>query len=102
MAHPTPHIIDAKISMPLGDGEDSTLITVRIKFDFLPEWKPDGTDPGAAAEVEFDSAKLIDDGGLQNPPQGVDLEDLCRDWLADEGYEPACQIAERERHGDWE
>jgi|SRR5882672_297225 len=102
MAKPTPHTIDAKISMPLGDGEDATSIMARIEFSYLRGRPGDRTDPADPAEVEFGRATLIDDGGLQNPPQGVDLDDLCQDWLADAGYELACQLAERERHGDWE
>jgi hypothetical protein len=89
------HRITAKI------GEGETELTIDIAYSYKPEWPADSMDPGAPAEMEVIKAVVVGDEDFNNFLPAY-VRDLAQNWLDDEGYEMACQHAERERHGDYE
>jgi hypothetical protein len=119
MAKPTEHRITADLPLqPARGGEGETVyVKADITYTYLPGTPGCRTlsngDPGwppEPAEVEVLSAVLIDERKPGDPvteaelerPTAAELKLMAENWLADEGYDLACQLAERERHGDWE
>jgi len=77
--------------------------TIRVQIDYsytpgVPARGPSyysGGEPAEGAEVSVLDATLLDGDGL-DPPRSV-LLDWCQDFLDDDGYDKACEIAEDER-----
>jgi hypothetical protein len=78
--------------------------TIEIEYSYLPGYpatgpsRYSGGEPGAGAELDFVSAKLLDGDGLD--PEQKTVEEWARDWLDDDGYDAACQHAEEGRQPD--
>jgi len=77
---------------------------IEVVFDYTPGYPATGPsydsggEPGSGAEVELVSAKLLDGDGLD--PDQKTVNEWAQDWLNDDGYDLACQLAEDEQGPD--
>jgi hypothetical protein len=92
MPHPSTHTITAEI----GEG-----LKVDITYSYLPG-APPSDDSGYGPELEVISGTVVGADSALNKMTPAYVRDLAENWLADEGYDMACQQANDERGGDWE
>lgn len=106
------HTIEAEIKVKfrfagLAEGEQETAYpSFVITYQYSPgspAFTPRGEyapiDPPEPAEVEFISAHLVNNDGLE--PSAEQVNDWAQEWLAsDEGYSFACNHAEEARRPD--
>jgi hypothetical protein len=119
MTGTTTHRITADLPLQPAKGEEGETIYLKVDVTYTylpgnpgvrthrngdPGWPPD------PAELDLLSVVLIDGRKPGDPvteadlnrPGPAELKLMAENWLADEGYDLACQLADRERHGDWE
>lgn len=94
-------------TLPCGPADLGAEVEVAITFTYLPGTRDDlGTWPpvqGYAAEIEFVSAERFCNGKpcpMETDHEQQWLDELCRDWLADDGYSEAVEHAEQCRLPD--
>jgi hypothetical protein len=112
MAKPTEHRITADLPLQPAKGSEGETVYLKadITYTYLPGWDGDRIDNRYLAWVDLEKVVLIDKRKPGDPvtaaelerPTAAELKLMAENWLADEGYDLACQLAERERHGDWE
>lgn len=74
-------------------------VEVEITYNFTPERGPTGRsyasggEPGYAAEVELIGVRPVDRDLILPVSMQRDLSDWADTWIADEGYEMACDRA---------
>lgn len=103
------HTIEAEIEFKfrpagwLDDGYEVAHPKVEITYKYAPArpaFTPRGEyapiDPPEGAEVDLVSAKLIDGDGLGFEP--AQLNEIASEWLCEDGYEYAVNVAETDRH----
>ena len=105
MANPSEHTITADLPRHVGEGDDADTMHFKadVTFVYTPG-KPPRADPmwpAGGPELELIKVVPLDDKIGLHFSDG-EIKVIAENWLADEGYDLACQKAERDRHGDHE
>ena len=105
MANPSEHTITADLPRHVGegDGADTMHFKADVTFVYTPA-KCFSWDPSTVViplELELIKVVPLDDKIYLHFSDG-EIKVIAENWLADEGYDLACQKAERDRHGDHE